>query len=172
MLVRREHPDDHDAVRTILHDAFLPSTSEGKTPIEVGLVDAQRASAEWIPQLSLVAELGGAVVGQVICTRAWVDDEPALGLGPLAVTPTLHKQGVGSALMYAVLGAADALGEPLVALLGHTTYYPRFGFRRSTEMGIIPPDPKWGAHFQVRPLSAYRPTIRGTFHFSPVFDSL
>jgi putative acetyltransferase len=31
--------------------------------------------------------------------------------------------------MHAVLGAADALDEPLVVLLGHPDYYPRFGFR-------------------------------------------
>lgn len=42
----------------------------------------------------------------------------ALGLGPLAVRPDQQGQGVGQALMHAVLGAADALGKPFVALLG------------------------------------------------------
>ena len=43
--------------------------------------------------------------------------------GPLSVRPDRQRRGVGSALMHAVLGAADALGEPLVALLGSTAYY-------------------------------------------------
>ena len=43
--------------------------------------------------------------------------------------------------MHAVLGAADALNEPLVVLLGSTGYYPKFGFRPAGEYGITPSTP-------------------------------
>ena len=72
--------------------------------------------------------------------------------------------------MHAVLGAGDALGEPLVALLGSPAYYRRFGFRLSDEYGIAPPRPGWQPHFQVRTLSAYRPEVRGTFAYPEPFD--
>jgi putative acetyltransferase len=54
-----------------------------------------------------------------------------IALGPLAVRPDRQQNGVGSALMHAVLGAADALGEPLAALLSNPAYYQRFGFELS-----------------------------------------
>ena len=119
----------------------------------------------------MVAEAdGGEVVGYVVCTRGWVDGHPALGLGPLAVLPDVQGRGAGSALMHAVLGAADALEEPLVVLLGHTEYYPRFGFRPAAELGVDPPVDDWAPHFQVRTLGATRPDLSGVFRYAPAFD--
>jgi len=97
---------------------------------------------------------------------------PVLGLGPLSVRPDWQRRGVGSALVHAILGAADALDEPLVALLGDSGYYGRFGFRLSQEYQIAPPQPEWRAHFQVRPLASYRPEIRGTFGYAEPFDRM
>ena len=72
--------------------------------------------------------------------------------------------------MHAVLGAADALGEPLVALLGNPVYYSRFGFRLSSEYQIIPPRPEWQPHFQIRVLTSYQPPVRGAFTYPEPFD--
>jgi putative acetyltransferase len=165
VLVRREHATDVLAIAEIHKAAF-----EGE--VESQLVTALRASDAWLPPLSLVAELNGKVVGHVVCTRAHVGEVPALGLGPLGVDPTVQKSGVGSALMHAVLAAADALDEPVVVLLGHTDYYPRFGFEPATRFGITPPVPEWGDHFQARPLSTYDSTIQGLFAYAPPFNEL
>ena len=172
VLIRREQPSDHHAVREVVRAAFADQAPPGAEPVEIGLLDALRADHGWIPELSMVAVLDDEVVGHVVCTRAHVGAEPALGLGPLAARPELQRQGIGSALMHAVLGAADALGEPLVVLLGHLDYYPRFGFRPAVDYGITPPVAEWGAHFQARPLTAYRPTIRGEFEYAKPFNDL
>jgi putative acetyltransferase len=174
MLIRRERPEDHVAIGDVLAAAFADAPgSGGDVPVEVGLVDALRASPEWIAPLALVAEgEGGEVAGYVVCTRGWVGERLALGLGPLAVAPAAQRLGAGSALMHAVLGAADALGGPRVALLGHTGYYPRFGFRPAAELGVEAPEPEWGAHFQARPLTAYDPAMRGTFRYAQPFLDL
>ncbi len=58
---------------------------------------------------------------------------------------------------------------PIVVLLGHVDYYPRFGFRPAAELGITPPDPQWGKHFMARPLSTYDPTLRGPFAYAKPF---
>jgi putative acetyltransferase len=138
-------------------------------------VDWLRDCAAWIPELSVVAvDDGGAIVGHVVCTRGTVGPAlaPVLALGPLSVRPDRQRQGVGSALMHAVLGAADALAEPLVALLGSTAYYPRFGFHLSSEYGITPKHQEWVPHFQVRTLTAYDPGVRGPFEYPEPFDRL
>lgn len=109
-----------------------------------------RASDAWLPALSLVAINSAGVVGHVLCIRACVDSAPVLGLGPLSVHPDHQGHSVGLALMHAVLGAADALDEPLVVLLGDARYYSRFGFRLAEEYGITPPVAEWRPHFQAR----------------------
>ncbi|PWU53034.1 GNAT family N-acetyltransferase [Micromonospora sp. S4605] len=174
MLIRRETADDVEAVRAVHTAAFAKADQPGAVPVETTLVDALRADDGWLPALSLVAtDPDGQVVGHVVCTRGRVAGEPvALGLGPLGVLPAWQRRGVGSALMHAVLGAAEALGEPLVVLLGHPDYYPRFGFRPAVDLGVTPPGP-WGPrYFMARPMSAWRPSIRGDFRYAAPFDDL
>ncbi|HLK78694.1 MAG TPA: N-acetyltransferase [Streptosporangiaceae bacterium] len=167
MLIRRERPGDAAAIREITVAAF------GRTA-EATLVDELRESGAWLPALSLVADslVAGesGVTGHVLCTRGHVGDAPVLALGPLSVRPDRQRSGVGSALMHAVLGAGDALGEPLVTLLGDPGYYGRFGFRLSEEYQISPPVAGWRAHFQVRALTGYRPAVRGMFRYAEPFD--
>jgi putative acetyltransferase len=169
VLIRRETADDVSAIRSVTATAFArPDQPE---PVEAGLVDELRADPGWLPALSMVAtDPGGAVIGHVVVTRGRVGPAPALGLGPLSVHPDHQRGGVGSALMHAVLGAADALDEPLVALLGNPAYYHRFGFRQSSDFGIVPPVAQWQPYFQVRPLAAYDPAVRGTFAYAEPFD--
>lgn len=170
MLVRRERPSDQAAVAAVHAAAFA---RDGSLPAEVALVDKLRADRDVIPALSLVAEVsGGEIVGHVVCSRGYLDQRPSLGLGPLGVLPAHQRSGIGTALMHAVLGAADALDEPEVFLLGQPGYYGRFGFVLAAPLGLQPPDPAWSEHFQVRSLTAWDPTARGTFHYAAAFDSL
>ncbi|MEV0028486.1 N-acetyltransferase [Nocardia sp. NPDC050793] len=152
-----------------------PAGTTGRSPAEppeVDLVARLRSDAGWIPTLSLVAVEFDTVIGHVCLTRAAVGPFPALGLGPLGVHPEHQGVGVGSALMHAALGAADALDEPLVGLLGSLDYYPRFGFVPAARLGIAPDEPDWVSHFQVRPLTTYEAQITGEFHYAEPFYEL
>ena len=172
VLIRREAARDTAVIRAITAAAFArPDQLPGQDPPEARLVDELRASPAWLPRLSLVAVTAAdEVIGHVLCTRGDVGTVPVLGLGPLTVRPDHQRRGVGSALMHAILGAADALGEPLVALLGNPAYYRRFGFRPSVDYRIAPPRPEWHPHFQVRALTAYQPSMSGTFAYPEPFD--
>jgi putative acetyltransferase len=90
----------------------------------------------------------------------------------LSVRPDRQRAGVGSALVHTVLGAADALGETVVVLLGSPAYYRRFGFRPAAELGIVAPVAEWAPHFLARPLSAYHPGVRGEFRYAEPFERL
>jgi putative acetyltransferase len=169
MLVRRELPGDAAAIRAVTAAAFARPGAD--VPAEAPLVDELRAGPAWIPELSLVAaDPDGGLAGHVLCTRGSVGGAAVLALGPLSVRPDRQLRGVGTALMHAVLGAADALGEPLVVLLGSTAYYPRFGFRPASQYGITPQRPEWEEHFQVRTLTAYDAALRGEFAYPEPFD--
>ena len=171
VLIRRELAGDASVIRSVTAAAFARPGED--VPVEAPLVDWLRESTAWIPELSLVAlDPAGDVVGHVACTRGTVGSAPVLALGPLSVRPDWWRQGVGKALMHAVLGAGDALGEPLVALLGSTSYYPKFGFRLASEYEITPGHPEWSAHFQVRALTAYDPAVRGEFAYPEPFGRL
>jgi putative acetyltransferase len=172
VLIRREQPGDVARIHEVHSDAFRRPEQPDLDPPEAQLVDDLRGSDDWIPELSLVAIDGNEIVGHVVCSRAVIlPATPVLGLGPLGVDPGHQRRGVGKALMHAVIGAADAMGEPLIALLGSPAYYPRFGFVRSTDHGVEPPNPHYGADFQVRTLAAHDPSIAGTFRYAAAFDA-
>jgi putative acetyltransferase len=172
VLIRREATRDIGAVHAITAAAFTRTgQAPDETPAEARLVDELRTSHAWLSALSLVAVTSAdEVIGHVLCTRGHVGQDPMLALGPLTVRPDSQRRGVGTALMHAILGAADALDEPLVALLGSPAYYGRFGFQLSTRYHITPPKPEWQPHFQVRILSSYQSSIRGVFTYPEPFD--
>jgi putative acetyltransferase len=171
VLIRPETERDADVIRAITTAAFVQSRAPSRVVPEARLIDELRASPAWLPALSLVAVTSaGEVIGHVLGTRGHVGQDPVLALGPLAVRPDRQQNGVGSALMHTVLGAADALGEPLAALLGDPAYYRRFGFELSNLYQITPPRPGWQPHFQVRVLTQYHPRLRGTFTYPEPFD--
>jgi putative acetyltransferase len=178
VIIRREQRTDHGAVRALHLAAFArdPATGEERPAadvVEAPLVDELRQDAGFLPHLSLVAVDDDAVVGHVIATRGWIEPHgsPALGLGPLGVLPALQGQGVGTALVHALLAVAEAAEESLVALLGEPAYYQRFGFRAATSLGVTAPDPRWGEYFQARVLTG-RPPVVGTFRYAEPFDRL
>jgi putative acetyltransferase len=172
-MIRRETPGDVDVIRRVHAEAFAPNYPDGE-PVEPGLVDELRRCEAWIPQLSLVAEIAGSVVGHVCCTRAHIvpGEGPVLGLGPIGVLTAHQRDGVGAALMHAVIAGADALDEPLIVLLGHPWYYPRFGFVPATERGITPPVAEWEPAFLARTLTTYSAALTGEFRYAKPFRDL
>ncbi|MFD7155358.1 GNAT family N-acetyltransferase [Kribbella sp. NPDC059898] len=131
---RVETPSDIEVLRSLTHDAF------GRQ-FEVDFLDAHRADpAAWIPGLMFVATTtDDRPVAYALLTRCHVGDVPVLSLGPVAVQPAYQRQGAGGAAVRAALATARDRVEPVVVVLGHAEYYPRFGFRPATEFGIRHP---------------------------------
>jgi putative acetyltransferase len=168
VIVRRYRPSDREVARRIQAEAFRRDSDSEPVP-EAVLFDALLDDGDVIDALSFVVEVEGVPVGHVVCSRATVDVHPVAALGPIGVLPARQGNGIGSALVHAALAAADELELPLVALLGSPAYYARFGFVPGSGLGIEPPDPSWGAYFQVRTLDAYAPDVRGAFSYAPAF---
>jgi putative acetyltransferase len=125
-----------------------------------------------VPELSLVAEEDGRIVGHVMLSYAGLEgtDTRLLQLSPLSVAPDRHRSGIGSALVRESLRLADERGEPLVLVLGHPPYYPRFGFRPASSLGLEAPNPEWRDDAVMAvPLTAYDPQLRGRVTFPTAF---
>lgn len=54
----------------------------------------------------------------------------------MAVAPQHQRQGIGSKLVLAGLDRCRQLGCVAVVVLGHPSFYPRFGFRPASAFGI------------------------------------
>jgi putative acetyltransferase len=166
--VRPETPADYNAIHALVAAAFGRES-------EANLVRLLRADTNaYVPELALVAEERDEIVGHIMLTNATlhgVEDWQVLALGPLAVTPERQRTGAGIALTEAALDIADARGAPLVVLLGHPTYYPRFGFEPARGRGITPPSEEMSdAAFMVKTLSNYEERYQGRFEYAPAFD--
>jgi putative acetyltransferase len=175
VLIRRETAADERAARAVQVAAFAAPELDGAEPVEARLLDELRAEGDLVPGLSLVAVVDDEVVGHVVCSRARIGDTGewnALGLGPIGVLPDLQRHGVGTALMHATVGAADALGWPAIVLLGDPGFYSRFGFEPAAIRGLVPPDPTWEPAFQVLRLTAWSPTLAGRFRYAAPFERL
>jgi putative acetyltransferase len=175
VIVRQQEADDYDAIRHVYAEAFRrprfrPPEDPGSVPPEVPLFEALWGAGDVIPELSFTALTNGGVVGHVTASRATVATDPVVAVGPIGVLPDRQGAGIGSALMEALLAAADGADVPLVVLLGAPEYYSRFGFRPAEELGVLPPDPEWGDAFQARPLSAHT-EVAGPFRYAPAFSS-
>lgn len=170
MNIRPEGPGEHLAIREVVAAAF-------GSPIEAQLVDDIRASEHFIPDLSLIADEDGAVVGHVMISYVWL--EAASGrvripsLSPLAVAPTHQGRGIGSGLVRAVTAVADKREEPLVVLEGSPAYYSRFGFEDCRSHGIEMKLPSWAPPEagQVLRLTNYDSSLRGQVVYPPAFDA-
>jgi putative acetyltransferase len=129
--IRREEEGDAPSVRRINELAF------GR-PIEADLIDALRAAGAVI--LSLVAAEEDVVVGHVLFSPVTLESETArfsiVGLGTLAVLPGRQKTGIGSMLVNAGLAELRRANHDAVVVVGHPSYYPRFGFVRASTHNI------------------------------------
>lgn len=131
--IRQETKADYDAVFDLNLLAF-------KKPDESELIKRIRNGNHFVPELSIVAELNGLVLGHILFSKIEIsgikDTYPCLSLGPMAVLPPYQNKGIGSQLVKYGLNKARELGFLAVIVLGHPMFYPRFGFKKASGWNI------------------------------------
>lgn len=166
--IRPERPEDFTAIREVVRLAF--ETAEHSDGDEHQLVERLRASAEYIPELALVAEEQCRIVGHILFTRLAVGEKGvALALAPLSVLPSWQGKGVGGALVRRGHELARALGWECAIVLGHADYYPRFGYQRASTFGILSPFEVPDEAFMAINLQGRDTSLPGMVAYSPAF---
>lgn len=132
MEIRREIAEDGPAIYKVNEAAF------GRAE-EALLVDRLRACKAIIH--SMVAVRNGELVGHALFTAIMIQGDDRVvtvvaGLGPVAVLPAYQKQGIGSALVDAGIEFCRESGYRVMIVLGHPSYYPRFGFQPASRFDI------------------------------------
>jgi len=129
-------PENNEDIRAI--DVVHISAFGGEA--EAQLVSTLREAATYNKELSLVAELGGRIVGHVLLTRVPLrkegEEKHVLALGPMSVVPSQSHRGIGSKLIQAAIMLAKEKGYGTIAVLGHPEYYKRFGFVNAKDLGV------------------------------------
>lgn len=139
MNIREEEPKDYQAVFHVIENAFKNEMYTDHK--EQFLVERLRKSESFVPELSLVAEINGQIVGYVLLTKIKIindrlEETPSLALAPIAVMAAQQGQGIGGKLIEEAHRKAKELGFASVVLLGHEKYYPRFGYKMAKEFRI------------------------------------
>ena len=172
VVIEPEQDTDALAVDTVVRRAFHEHVTVAD------MVAAIRTSPQYEPDLALVARRSGDVVGFVMISHATLADDDGtrrdvLTLSPLAVDPAHEREGIGSALVRAVLDAAQARTDlpRLVTLEGSPFYYGRLGFEFAPDHGVTFDLPDWAPPeaAQVYLLEGYDGAPRGRVEYPPAF---
>jgi predicted N-acetyltransferase YhbS len=131
--IRSEQVKNYPQIAEINVLAFSKPRETGNIgKAEMVLVDMLRHAPNFDPDLALVAEVGGRVVGYALFYPCKVllsgQEVQATSLHPLAVHPHFQRQGLGSKLMDEAHRRLKEKGYLLSFLYGEPDYYPRFGY--------------------------------------------
>ena len=129
--IREEASGDSKQIRIVIQKAFRQTA-------EADLVDQLLRNCS--SRISLVAVSAGPIVGHILFTPVTIQAKKGIiagmGLGPMAVLPEFQHHGIGSQLVRAGLALIKKRNYPFVIVLGHPTYYPRFGFIPASQHGV------------------------------------
>ncbi len=131
LTIRPEIPENIDSIRYVNEQAF--GSKE-----EAEIVEKLRNRAALT--LSLVAVQKQEIVGHIAFSPVVIESASsgfeAITLAPMSVLPAYQRQGIGGQLVRAGLEECRRIGHEIIVVLGHPTYYPRFGFMPAKQKGI------------------------------------
>ncbi|PGK37531.1 GNAT family N-acetyltransferase [Bacillus anthracis] len=138
--IRQEQKNDYRKTEEVVKEAFLHEEFSDKKEHE--LVRRIRECDVFIPELSIVA-IDEEIVGHIMLSKITIEQdgtsEESLALAPVSVARGHQKKGIGGKLIAYALEKAKDLGYGSVVVLGHSEYYPKFGFKKASEWNIKAP---------------------------------
>ena len=138
MVIRKETEADKDCIydlvkTTLAHGPFAHRD-------EHNLVNRLRKSDKFMPDLSIVAERDGKVVGYALFSEVKVGQRDLLVLSPFVVASEVQGRGIGNKLIQEGHKIGQAKDYPGCVVNGDERYFARFGYQKAKNYNITPPD--------------------------------
>lgn len=172
VIIRTATNEDYKEIQNVVQQAF--KNEEMSDHKEHQLVIKIKDSAAFVPELSLVALEGEQIIGHIMYSKITVNDNQknhdSLALAPVSVLPEFQNSGIGSMLIRKSIVIAEQLGYTSIIVLGHDTYYPKFGFEEAAKYNIYPPFEVPSPYFMVKFLTEDKKSINGTVQYSKAFE--
>lgn len=159
LIIREKNRKDEGVIRTLIDKAFLGRPySHGTEGVLVESLCRQSALA-----VSLLAEVDSQIVGHIAFSPGYPEDGAGgwYALGPVAVLPSLQRQGIGFSLVARGLAALAGMHAAGCILVGDARYYSHFGFEN---MPHLAPSTEPAEYFMVKLLAGPLPKTPAQFH--------
>lgn len=141
LTIRQAAERDYPHIFALLDQAFQDDPNSDHNEAEI--VQRLSESEDFIAELSLAAVHNDQIIGYILLTPVRIHDQSkvhqVLALAPVAVLPSFQRKGVGAALIEKGHEMAKSLGYTFIVLIGHDSYYPRFGYKQAKTFEVSVP---------------------------------
>lgn len=139
IVIRGERREEYRQVEELVRESFWDVYRPGCW--EHYVLHVLREQADYVPELALVAEKDGELIGQIAFVRTTLtaDDGrriPLMTMGPLCIAPAYKRQGYGKKLLEEALRRAAALGCGALCFEGDIAFYGKSGFTYASSFGL------------------------------------
>lgn len=137
--IRQERPADYRKVEQLTREAFWNVYRPGCT--EHYILHQFRTRDDFVPELDLVLEREGEIIGHIMYARAEITADngrrvPVMTFGPISIAPHCQRQGWGTLLLRHSMALAKALGAGALCIEGNIAFYGKSGFVVAGSRGI------------------------------------
>ena len=167
LTIRQEAPADYRAVEALTREAFWNVYRPGC--LEHYLVHTLRGSPAFVPQLDLVLERAGQLIGHILYLRSSIRADsgrvvPTMTFGPLSIHPRFQRQGYGKFLLDRSVERAAQLGAGALCIEGNPAFYGKSGFVAGSSRGIRYFAPQLAPYFLLKELrEGYLEGVTGVY---------
>ena len=169
MTIRLEQPKDYREVENITREAFWNIYRPGCT--EHFVLNQFRTNPDFIPELDLVMEMDGKIIGHVMFSKAQLLPDtdggelispthelrisnsqqqkvPSWTFGPISIHPDYKRKGYGLKLLQYALEKAREMDIGFICMEGNIEFYKHAGFDLASKLNI---------HYHAEPKDAIVP---------------
>lgn len=139
VIIRPEKPEEKREVEKLVRESFWNVYRPGA--LEHFVLHRLREDERFVPELNVVMEQSGRLIGHSACVRGEVQPDgggvlPVLVLGPICIANNWKRQGYGKMLLDEVMRRATALGFGAMCFEGNIGFYGHSGFVPASEFGL------------------------------------
>ena len=164
---RNETPNDYRTIEHLTREAFWNVYRPGC--LEHYVLHVLRDDPAFVPELDIVMEKDGEIIGHVIYLRSAIETDdgrtiPIMTFGPISIDPRFQRQGYGKQLLEHSMQQARELGAGALAITGNIDFYGKSGFVVSKTLGVRYADDPEADYFLIAELKpGFLDGITGTY---------